>query len=173
MNSGNYINHIIYFFVFTLSQVFIFDNFVLYDTAFCFFYIGFLLFLPFDTNKLLYLSIGFITGIFIDIFNDTIGVHAAACVALTYIRSFWLNVNTPRGGFENLEIPNIKTLGFQWFLGFAFPLIFAHHAILFFTEAGNFYYFFYKLLRIFTSSILTFTILVIYQYLFIRRVRLI
>ncbi len=173
MNSSNYVGHIVNFLVFTLLQILVFNNFVLYNTAFCYFYIGFLLFLPFDVGKIWYLMIGFVTGLFIDIFNDTLGVHAAACVVVAYIRPYWQGINTPRGGYENLEVPNIKTLGFQWFFAYAFPLIFIHHSILFFTEAGNFQYFFHKLLKILSSSILSFSFLVIYQYLFVRRVRLI
>lgn len=173
MSSNNYLSIILSFIIFTLAQVLVFDHFILYNTAFCLFYVGFLLFYPFDVGQLFYILIGFVTGLVIDIFNDSLGVHAAACVALTFIRPYWLSINVPRGGYENINTPNIKTLGLQWFIGYAFPLIFFHHAILIFVEAGNFYYFFNKLLKILTSSLLTFVILAIYQYIFYRRVRLI
>ena len=171
MSNNNYISGVINFLVFASLQIIVFNNFILFDTAFTFFYVGFLLFAPFDIDKLWFITLGFIMGISIDIFNDTIGVNAAACVAMTFIRPYWQSINTPRGGYENVNLPNVKTLGLQWFAAFIFPMIFIHHFILFFTESGNFYYFFTKLFKIFASSLLTFIILVIYQYLFYRRER--
>ncbi len=172
MNSNNYISGILNFVLFTGLQIILFNNFILFDTAFVFFYIGFLLFAPFDIGRLWYIVLGFFTGIFIDIFNDTLGVNAAACVVMTFIRPYWQSINTPRGGYENVTLPNVKTLGFRWFVSFIFPLIFFHNFILFFTESGNLYYFFSKLLKIFSSSILSFIILAVYQYLFYRRERI-
>lgn len=173
MNSSNYISGILKFVLFIFLHVFIFQNVILYDTAFCFFYVGFLLFIAFDIDQLAFLVLALVTGITIDIFNDSLGVHAAACVALAFIRPFWLSVVTPRGGYETINTPNVRILGFQWFIAFAFPLIFFHNLILFFIEAGNLYYFFNKLLKIFSSALLTFIILVLYQYIFYRRVRII
>lgn len=172
MNSSNYISVLVNFIIFVLLQVFIFENFILYNTAFCFFYIGFILFLSFETDHLVYLFIALALGLTIDIFNDSLGVHASACVAIAFLRPYWLSIVTPRGGYESITTPNVKVLGFQWFLSYAFPLIFMHHLLLFFVEAGNFYYFFNKLWKIFSSSLLTFIILVIYQYIFFRRVRM-
>lgn len=171
MNSRNYISGILNFVMFLFLQILIFQNLVLYDTAFCFFYVGFLLFLSFDIDHVAFLILALVTGIAVDIFNDSLGINAAACLALAFVRPFWLSVVTPRTGYESINTPNVKILGFQWFLSYAFPLIFLHHLILFFVEAGNFYYFFDKLLKIFSSTLLTFTILVLYQYIFYRRVR--
>ncbi len=172
MNSGNYISGTIWFVLFVSLQILVFNNFILFNTAFAFFYVGILLFAPFEINRLLYILIGFATGLVIDIFDDTLGVHAAACVGLTFLRPYWQSINTPRGGYENVTFPNVKTLGFRWFISFIFPLIFFHHFVLFFTESGNFYYFFSKLLKIISSSVLTFTILALYQYLFYKKERI-
>lgn len=171
MNSNNYISGLVNFVVFILLHVFIFENFVLYNTAFCFFYVGFILFLSFDVDHVVYLILALAIGVGVDVFNDSLGVHASATLAMAFVRPFWLSMITPRGGYDTINMPSIKALGFQWFLAYAFPLIFFHHLILFFVEAGNFYYFFNKLLKIFSSTLLTFIILVLYQYIFFRRVR--
>jgi len=172
MNSNNYISLLLNFVIFVLLQILIFENFVLYNTAFCFFYVGFILFMSFETDHLAFLFMAFFTGLAVDIFSDSLGVNAAASVALAFVRPHWLSIVTPRGGYESVTIPNVKVLGFQWFLSYVFPLLFLHHFLLFFIEAGNFHYFFHKLFKIFTSALLTFIILVIYQYIFYRRVRM-
>lgn len=171
MPNKNIIGIIINFLVFGLLQILLFDQLVIYNVAFCFFYAGFLLLLPLETDRLLLLVLGFLIGLFIDIFNDTLGVNAAACVALAYLRPYWLSLNTPRGGYENTISPDIPSLGLQWFISYAFPLLFIHHAVLFFTEAGHFGLFFYQIWKTIVSSCLSLIIIIIYQYIFVRKVR--
>ena len=52
-----------------------------------FIYPLFLMFLPFTTPTWLMMLIGFIYGYIIDTFLNTLGMHAATCVFMAYIRS--------------------------------------------------------------------------------------
>ena len=155
-----------------MLQVFLFDNMVLFGTAFCFVYIGFILLLPLEISKVLLIALGFITGLSIDIFYNSLGVNAASATLIAYFRPFWLSSITPSGGYEDVRIPSLKVLGFSWFITYALPLIFLHHFSLFLIEAGGMHHFWLILKKTFFSSIFTFVILVIGQNLFYNRDRL-
>lgn len=168
MNS-NYIRLIIQGAVLFILQVILFRNVALFDLAFCFVYIGVLLFLPVETDRILALIIAFILGIFIDIFYNSIGIHASAAVFLAFIRYFWIKAVMPQGGYEGNISLTIANMGLQWFTSYAFPIIFTHHFTLFFVEAGGFSLFGYTLLKVIMSSIFTFLVIVLLQMLFFSR----
>ena len=144
---------------------------VLFDVAFCYIYLAFLLMLPFDTRPVLLMLIGFIYGFFIDVFYDTLGMHAAASVLIAYVRPYWTKTVPPRGGYEMGMKPTIKVMGFSWFITYALPLILLHHFALFFIEVGGLHLFWFTIVKVISSTILTFLVMVILQYLFYRSSR--
>ena len=157
---------VISFFIYLLYQVLILKNIVLFNTAFCFLYVAYLFFLPVDANNLVLMLVGFAMGFTIDIFYDSLGLHAFACVFVMYVRNYYLQTITPQGGYDSSATPSIVTNGIQWFLVYTFPLVFLHHAVLFFTEAGGFDMFWFTLWKVITSTLFTTIVTVIVQYLF-------
>lgn len=166
MSSRIYISTIVSFFLYVLFQVLLLKNFILFDTAFCFVYVAFILLLPLEIGPLLLMLVAFITGFTIDIFYDSLGINAAASVFIAFLRPYWLKIVTPRGGYEEIVIPSLKSIDFGWFFIYSLPLIFIHQLVLFFLEAGGFDMFFYTLSKVFFSTLLTFFIVVLTQYLF-------
>jgi hypothetical protein len=164
--SRSTIIQVISFFIYLFFQVLILKNAVLFHMAFCFLYIAYLLLLPVETNPMWLMLVGFIIGFFIDMFYDSLGLHALSCVLIAYVRKFWLTRLTPQGGYDNSAIPGIAALGLQWFLVYAVPLIFVHHAVLFYTEVGGFQYFGFTLLKVLCSTVYTTIVILIVQYLF-------
>lgn len=169
MSNRTYISVIISFFAYVLLQGLLLKNFILFDTAFCFLYVAFILLLPLELGPLGLMLIAFVTGFSIDLFYDSLGVNAAASVFISFIRPYWLSLITPRGGYEEIEIPNLKTMDFGWFFTYALPLIFIHHFVLFFLEAGGFALFFFTLSKVFFSTLLTFFVIILTQYLFYKK----
>lgn len=160
------IQQIILFFVYLLYQVLILQNVVLFHTAFCFLYVLYLLLLPVETNPLLLMVIGFLLGFAVDMFYQSLGLHAFSCVLTMYLRNYWLNSLTPQGGYDATSVPSLSMNGLQWFIVYAMPLIFVHHATLFFMEAGGFGMFWFTLWKIFTSTLFTTVVILIAQFLF-------
>jgi len=154
------------FFIYLFYQVLILKNIVLFNTAFCFLYVAYLFFLPVESNILVLMLMGFAMGFSIDIFYDSLGLHAFACVLVMYLRNYYLSAITPQGGYDNSATPSIATNGMQWFLVYTIPLVFIHHAALFYIEAGGFGMFWFTLWKIITSTIFTTLVTVIVQYLF-------
>jgi hypothetical protein len=157
---------VISFFLYLFFQVIILKNSVLFHTAFCFLYIAYLLLLPVETNPLMLMLIGFVMGFFIDMFYDSLGLHALSCVLIMYLRNYWLARLTPQGGYDIGVLPGVALSGLQWFLVYAVPLILIHHGILFFTEAGGFQYFGFTVGKILGSTLYTTMVVLIVQYLF-------
>ena len=157
---------IISFILHLAFQLVFLKNAVLFHSAFCFLYIAVLLLLPVETTAVFLMLVGFMTGIFVDMFYDSLGLHALACVFMMYVRNFWLGRLTPQGGYDSSVIPNISMNGLQWFLTYSIPLIFIHHSILFFTEVGGFQYFGFTLLKVVFSTVYTVMVILIVQYLF-------
>jgi hypothetical protein len=165
MNRLNIIQ-IISFFIYVIYQVLILKNIVLFNTAFCFLYVAYLFFLPVEANPLFLMMAGFLMGFAIDIFYDSLGLHAFSSVLVMYVRNYWLSLITPQGGYDSSATPSIAINGMQWFLMYTIPLVFLHHAVLFFVEAGGFGMFWFTVWKIITSTIFTTLVTVIVQYLF-------
>lgn len=128
-------------------------------------YILFLLMLPVNINRLLLLFLCFITGISIDMFTGTAGMHASACLILGLIRPSFLNLIAPREGYESTLRLTMQGMGGSTFLVYASVLTFVHHLSLFLLEAFNFLNFFDLLLRVITCSIFTMLLIVMSQVL--------
>jgi hypothetical protein len=157
---------IISFFIYLFYQVLILKNIVLFHTSFCFLYVAYLFFLPVDSNPMLLMLAGFLMGAAIDVFYDSLGLHAFACVFVMYVRNYWLSLITPQGGYDSNDTPSIATHGMQWFLVYTIPLVFLHHSVLFFVEAGGFEMFWFTLWIVIMSTLFTALVTVIVQYLF-------
>jgi hypothetical protein len=163
---GFSIIQLISFFLYLIFQIVILKNVVLFHTAFCFVYVAFLLLLPVETGKLLLLAIGFVMGIIVDTFYDSLGLHAFACVFIMYLRGFWLGRLTPQGGYDAGAVPGIAMNGAQWFLVYSVPLIFVHHLLLFFIEVGGVHYAGFTLAKVAASTVFTAMVIVLVQFLF-------
>ncbi len=166
MNSSFGIRHIVQFILFVALQILLMDSLVLFSTGFCFIYIAFLLFLPININRVLLLFLGFMAGFSIDIFYDTMGIHAAASVLLAFLRPHVLNLLTPRDGYDTNDSVNIHVMGWRWFLTYALLLILMHHAAVFFLETISFETAWFTLAKVFASVLFTGIVMVILQLLF-------
>lgn len=166
------IRQLLTFVIYVLVQVWFFRNLVLFDNAFCLMYMGFLLLLPLELGTITLMLIGFLTGATIDVFYNSLGIHAAACVFIMYLRNRWANLITPQGGYDLGAIPSVYLQGIQWFSGYALPLIFLHHSVVFFLEAAGFGLFGFTLSKILMSTFYSFFIIVIAQYLIYNKRRI-
>lgn len=136
-----------------------------HGTAIPYLYVLFLLMLPLETPRWLELILGLLLGLTIDMFTNTLGLHASACVVLAYVRPLYLNAIAPRDGYEFGQRPGIQDFGLSWFIKYAGVLILIHHLWLFYVEIYSFKGFFNTLLRVLASSALTLILSIIGQYL--------
>jgi hypothetical protein len=144
---------------------------VLFDAAFAFVYLSFFLLLPkeIETNVLMVIALA--TGLVVDIFYDSLGIHSSVLILIAFVRNRWLSMVTPRGGYEQGAELTIRDNGFQWYFTYAYPLILAHHLLLFYIEAGNNDFLLLILKKAFFSSVFTFVFIVSLQLLMAPRRR--
>ena len=134
-----------------------------------FLYIYFILLLPFATPKWMLLVASFCIGLGIDIFTNTLGLNAAACVIMAFSRQFvitWIS-----SGPESLigDTPSLRGQGMRWFLYYSITLVLIHHFSLFYLEIFRFSEFFATFTRVLLSSTFTILLIMISEYLFFSR----
>mgnify|MGYP001392165551 CR=1 FL=1 len=165
-------NSIKYLFIFVISvllQVLIFDNILIARMVVPYFYIIFLILLPFQIPRALLLILGFLLGVSIDIFTNTMGVHAFACVLIAFMRPGILSLISSRETLDSVSAPRIQTMSIGWFIGYAAIMVIIHHLVLFFLEAFTFNDFLFTLLRGILSSLLSLSLIVLSQFLIFRK----
>lgn len=135
-------------------------------------YYLFILWLPFSTPRILLLIIGFFTGLSLDYFSMTIGLHTAACTLVAYLRPFIINVLTPKDTSEfNYREPSPKAMGWAPYSVYALVLTFFHHAYLSFLEFLQFGGFFEFLFRVLASTAVSMLLIFTIELLFPRRLK--
>ena len=150
-------------------QVFLLKNIALYDLSTPYLYILFILLLPFETPNVVLFALAFILGLIIDMFYDTPGLHAAACIVLALVRVLFISVTVQKDGFDNEPEPTLSIMGFRWFFSYALILTAVHHFFLFNLEVFRLSEIEYTLRRFLLSSILTVFLMVVSGLLFFRR----
>jgi rod shape-determining protein MreD len=163
------IRNIIRFFLLIAVQILILNNIRLGGYINPYLYVMFILMLPFETPRWLLLVFSFLTGLTLDIFADSAGMHASACTFMAYCRPLVLKIIKPRDGYEFNTSPSITDMGPAWFLTYAAILVFLHHLAYFFIEIFRLNEIFSVLVRVILSSIFTLVLIIITQLLFIRK----
>jgi len=161
--------NIIRFVLLVFIQVFLLKNISLYNLATPYVYILFIMLLPFETPNVLLFILAFLTGLTIDAFYDTPGLHAAACVVLAFVRVMFISITVQKEGFDNEPDPTLSVMGFRWFFTYALVLTLFHHFFLFSLETFHFSEIQYTLSRFVLSSIFTVFLMLVTGLLFFRR----
>lgn len=154
------------FFVLVFLQVLILNNIQLGGYINPYLYVLFILFLPLEIPNWFLLLLAFVLGLTIDMFSNTMGMHAAASVFMAFCRPHVLRIISPRDGYEPEKSPTLSNMGLNWFLAYSAILVVLHHLALFYIEVFRFSEFFSTLGRVLLSSVLTIALILISQYLF-------
>ena len=148
-----------------LFQVLILNNLQFSGYINPYFYIYFILLLPFETPRWLLLLSAFLLGISLDAFTNTFGLNASACVLMAFVRPFVISAISTGTEFMIGHSPSLKNQGLKWFAYYSIILVLVHHFALFYLEIFRFTEFFQTLLRILLSSVFTLLIVFIAEYL--------
>ncbi len=163
MNSAVIVN-IIRFILLILAQVAIFNkiNFLGFINPYP--YILFIILYPVNGNKNGLLLASFLLGITMDMFSNSGGVHAAACVTLAYLRPSFFKFSFGLS-YEYQTVKINERLTPERF-SFILISVLTHHIILFLLEIFRFSFFWNILLRTVLSTIFTLALCILLIYLF-------
>lgn len=154
----------LFFLVLVLLQVLLFNNIQFSGYINPYIYIMFILLLPVEIPGWLLLIISFFTGLTIDFFTGSPGMHTSATVLAGFVRPYILRIIAPRDGYENGVNPSMFAYGLRWFLIYTFAIVVVHHTALFYLEVFRFTDFFRTLLRVFLSSLFSITFILLLEY---------
>jgi len=158
--------NILRFILLLLLQVLIVQNINLGPYIIMLPYVLIILMLPFETQRVALMVISFFVGISLDIFHDSSGLHASACTLMGFSRHYVLKFISPRDGYDIGVKPTVDDMGLAWYLRYAGTLILIHHFAFFYLEIFRFNEFFGTFLRVILSSIGTFLLVYLLQFLF-------
>ncbi len=147
-----------------LLQVLLFNNIQFSGYINPYVYVMFILLLPFEISSWLLLIISFFTGLIIDFFCGSPGMHASATVLAGFVRPYVLRLISPRDGYEPGSNPSMIIYGFKWFLIYTLIIVLVHHFVLFYLEVFRFADFFRTLLRVILSSLFSITFILLLEY---------
>ena len=170
---SDFLRNIVRFAFFILLQVYILNKIPhLHRYITPYLYYLFLLWLPFSVSRQWLLVIGFLTGITLDYFMMTPGLHAAACVLIAYIRPFVISVLTPRDSSDfNYREPSPQAMQWTPYAIYVFVLTLLHHGYLLFLEWLSFGSFLDFLIRIVTTTGISMLLVLTAELLFPRRLK--
>ncbi len=117
-----------------MIQIFFFKDIAIAGTTSGFIYVWFLLTLPIDLAPMTGLFLGFFSGLAVDFFMQTPGIHAGASTLLMALRPSLLKALTPRGGYDPNQQPTFFFFGWPWYLILSISLILVHHLLAFSLE---------------------------------------
>ncbi|KAF0204022.1 MAG: rod shape-determining protein [Bacteroidetes bacterium] len=160
---------ILRFFVLILVQVLVLDHINLYGFANPGLYIYFILLLPFEIPGFLLLLLAFLIGFGVDSFSNSIGLHTFATVLIAYLRPWVIRLAGPPAEYEGNLKPGIADMGFRWFFAYSMVLVVAHQLVLYTFESLRLAEIGIILLKTITGSILTLALIIVVEYLFMRK----
>ncbi|MBQ8226532.1 MAG: rod shape-determining protein MreD [Bacteroidaceae bacterium] len=118
-------------------------------------YVYFLLILPNNLSRWVWVALGFFLGLIIDVFTNTPGVASASLCATGLLVPFLLKTFTPTDKEEEVFIPSSRTLGRMRFLSFAALSSLVNTTLYFVIELFSFYNWASLLIGIVGSWVLT------------------
>ena len=153
-----------------LVQVLIFSHFNLSDYHLNpYVYLLFILLFPTEVNKSLFITLCFVLGLTIDMFSNSGGIHALACLVIGFIRPLILKFSFGVSyEFHQLRIANSE---FGARITYFSILIVIHHLLLFFQDYLSFNFTIRILLLTLYNGLLTLFFILLLSILFKRRTR--
>lgn len=170
-----YLRNFIRFFILVLIQVLVLNNLHLawggegsiLPPYTPFIYPLILLLLPLSTPTWLMMILGFFTGLTIDMFMNTGGIHAAVCVLVSVLRTGILTALLPKrlSEYPNLS-PGIKNMGWMPFITYCAIVLLIHHFVFYLIEIWSVKNIFYILMKTLVSFITSLVFVMIWAFFF-------
>jgi rod shape-determining protein MreD len=154
------------FFFLLLLQVVVLNHILLSGYLNPYVYILFVMLLPIETPAWMVLASGFFTGLILDMFSNTNGMHAAALTLMAFARPGVLKLIAPRDGYETESALSPNKLGLKWFITYASLLTLVFHFAYFYIEVFRFSEFFITFFKAVLNSAITLLLILLGMFLF-------
>lgn len=119
--------------------------------------------LPINLPSVIVLLVSFVTGLGVDAFYDTPGLHAGALVMMGFSRPAVLRFLAPDSGYTKTMHPVANNFGLLWYIQYTSILLFIFLLTYFSLEAFTPVYISSILIKTFLSFIASFVIILLHQ----------
>ena len=127
--------NIVRFLVLVLVQSLVLNNINFLGYINPYIYILFIILFPIKNNRMLFIFLSFLLGLSVDLFLDSGGVHAAACVTIAYVRPLILKFSF--GMIYEHQTIKFSNMEFGQRLTYFSIITVIHHLLLFSLEIFN------------------------------------
>ena len=148
-------------------QIFVLNKILFYDYIIISPIIIFLILYKYQKDSKENLLIAFSLGLFVDIFNNSLGTYSVICLILMYFRNLWVLKVIGEEKTEELNLLSVQELGNFQFLYYSFPILLLFFSLLSFFES-QYFISIENILFIMLSSIINYILMLIFQYLFLK-----
>lgn len=152
-----------------LLQVLLLNNINLFGYVNPYLYVLFIILYPFNGSQTLLIFLSFLLGVSIDIFEDSGGINAAACLVVAYIRPFVLRFSF--GVSYDYQTIKFSSTPFGSRLSYVMTIVFVHHFVLFLLEIFSFAHFLLLVKKTLYSTLFTMLLVFLSLALFKRKPR--
>lgn len=163
MNSSFSYKYIIHWLLYVAFQVMVLNGVDYLHVATPFLFILFLINLPTELSPISFMLVSFFTGLIVDIFSSTPGIHSFACVLIAYIKPLLCKAFGPSDAMT--LTPSFKTFGQIRYLQYALTMVSIHHFLFYFLENGSTRLLIPVLLKAVFSILLTMILVFAIEYL--------
>lgn len=167
------LRNILRFALFILLQVYLLNKIPhLHRFITPYLYYLFILWLPFSMSRQWLLVTGFLTGLTLDYFTMTPGLHAAACTLIAYVRPFVINILTPKDTSEfNYREPSPKAMQWTPYAVYVFILTLLHHGYMVLLEWLSFGTFLDFIIKVIATTGISMLLILTIEFIFPRKLR--
>lgn len=157
--SKTFLQFAILFIALALLQVLIFNHLVLFNVAVCFIFIFLILRLPLSLSTNLLLTISFLLGLTVDVFSDTPGLNALACLIIATVKRPVFFAYVSKDDKTKDITPSIRSIGWAAYSKYALTMSAIFCIIVFIIEFLNFADITQILLMTASSTLFTFPVI--------------
>ena len=157
------VSNIFRFIILILIQVLIFNHISLWGYLTPYPYLYFILLLRKNISNTSLLLTGFLTGLTVDIFQNTLGMQAAAATLVAFARPYVIKSYFRTMEFTSDEIPGINKLKFGGFFKYTFTLVFIHSFTVYILETLSVHNFSILLKDTLVNALITTMFIIIFE----------
>jgi rod shape-determining protein MreD len=158
--------YILHIFILIVIQQFVLDNLFLFNLIHPYIYFTFILMLPVNINRYVYISIALVYGFIIDIMSFTYGLHTSTLVIIGFLRPYMMRLFVSEEQIEqNIEV-HFSTLGARRYLIYLLIMLFIHHSLLNILQVFSFREYFFTLYKTVLNIFASMLIIVVYDLTF-------
>lgn len=158
-------SNILRFVVLIVLQVLMLNYVYLGGYMLPFIYILGVLMLPTRMGKVSMLLVAFAAGALVDIFCNIPGFHTFSSTLLAFARILFGNRMLTRGELVDIDVPGLHTVPFQQFAVYLFVMTMVYSMTYFLLETFSFGNFWWTMLTILLSTLVTWILLMLCQLL--------